>query len=159
MIKVAGTCGCFDMFHDGHVSILQACHLIADEVVVFLNSDESVNRIKGSHKPVTPLEARYNILNAIEYVNSIIVFHEDTPVEAINKFFESRTDVGCGNFFWLKPAYDYAISGIPEREVIQKRGGLILYYDSPIIRSSTEIIRRIKEERNAIDNPVWNKEW
>ena len=159
MSKVAATCGCFDMFHDGHVSILQACHLIADRVVVFLNSDESINRIKGEHKPVTPLEARYNILTSIKHVDSVIVFHEDTPVESLQKYFDSNPDIGYGNFFWLKPAYDYAISGIPEREAIQSRGGLILYYDSPIIRSSTEIIRRVKEGRNAIEDTSWNKEW
>ena len=150
--RVAATCGCYDVLHDGHISQLVACRCLADEVIVFLNSDESIKRIKGEHKPVMSLEARISLLRAVKYVDSIIVFHEDTPVEALEKFFESRQDVGCGNFFWLKPAWDYARMGIPERETVQNRGGIILYFDSPIPeRSSSDIISRIKEGISVLD--------
>lgn len=149
---VAATCGCYDVLHDGHVAQLQACSCLADEVIVFLNSDESIKRIKGEHKPVMGFESRYKLLRSIKYVDSIVVFHEDTPVQALEKFYQRRQDVGFGNFFWVKPAWDYARIGIPERDAIQKRGGIILYYDSPVPeRSSSDIIQRIKEGISVLD--------
>jgi len=150
--RVAGTCGCYDIIHDGHIAQLIACRCLADEVVVFLNSDESIKRIKGDHKPVMPLAARVSLLRSIRYVDSIIVFHEDTVVESLKRFFQDRPDVGLGNFFWLKPAWDYAQSGIPERELIQNRGGIVLYFDSPVPeRSSSDIITRIKDNISVLD--------
>lgn len=150
--KVAATCGCYDVLHDGHIQQLIACYCMADEVVVFLNSDESIKRIKGEHKPVMPLQTRLALLNAVKFVDSVIVFHEDTVDKALQHFFDSRPDVGCGNFFWLKPAWDYAKQGVTEREIIQKRGGIVLYYDSPVPeRSSSDIIQRIKEGVSVLD--------
>lgn len=150
--RVAATCGCYDVLHDGHISQLMACRALADEVIVFLNSDESIRSIKGDHKPVMSFQARVTLLRAVKYVDSIIVFHEDTPVEALGKFFMRRPDVGAGNFFWVKPAWDYARIGIPEREAVLQRGGIILYYDSPVPeRSSSDIIKRIKEGISVLD--------
>jgi rfaE bifunctional protein nucleotidyltransferase chain/domain len=150
--KVAATCGCYDVMHDGHIAQLIACHCLADEVIVFLNSDESIKRIKGDHKPVMPLNVRVALLRAVRYVDSIIVFHEDTPIKALGQFFEQRPDVGMGNFFWLKPAWDYAKMGVGERDIIQSRGGIVLYFDSPVPeRSSSDIIARIKESVSVLD--------
>ena len=150
--RVVATCGCYDVIHDGHVAQLQACRQLGDEVIVFLNGDESIKRIKGEHKPVMSFQSRANLLRSIKYVDSIIPFDEDTPVQALQKFFDLRTDVGFGNFFWVKPAWDYARIGIPEREIIQDRGGIILYYDSPVPeRSSSDIIKRIKEGISVLD--------
>ena len=140
--KVVGTCGCFDLIHDGHIKLLEAMRCIGDEVIVFLNSDDSVRRIKGEGRPVLPFAARAKILGSIRYVNSIIPFHEDTVISALQKFFDNRPDVGCGNFFWLKH-WEYAQSDIPEREVIEKRGGIVLFFGGEKLISSAKIIDSI----------------
>ena len=86
------TNGCFDIIHAGHIAVLERCAELADiysmfggTVVVGVNSDESVKRLKGRMRPVTPLKQRVEVLRAIRYVDHVIVFEEDTPYELIKK--------------------------------------------------------------------------
>jgi D-beta-D-heptose 7-phosphate kinase / D-beta-D-heptose 1-phosphate adenosyltransferase len=143
MKKVAATCGCFDIVHAGHIGLFQALRCIGDEVVVFLNADASVERLKGSGRPFMPFADRASILRSIRYIDSIIPFHEDIVVPSLQKFFDGRPEVGCGNFFWLKH-WEYARSDIPERECIEQRGGIVLFFGGPELKGSSEIIAKIE---------------
>ena len=84
MPKLIFTNGCFDVIHRGHISLLEYCSSLG-EVVVGLNSDESVRRLKGDLRPYNKVEDRKAILEAIKFVSQVHVFHEDTPYELIKK--------------------------------------------------------------------------
>jgi rfaE bifunctional protein nucleotidyltransferase chain/domain len=136
--KLVLTSGCFDIFHDAHVNLLRACHEIGDTVVVFLNSDSSISRIKGEGRPVMPLAVRLSVLHSIKYVDSIVVFDDDTPAIALRNYREKSGDTRT--FFWVKGA-DARITGLPdvERDAVIETGGIILFYDNPSNTHSSEI--------------------
>lgn len=81
--KVIFTNGCFDILHRGHVSLLKYCHELGEEVVVGLNSDTSVKRIKGNSRPINSEQDRKFMLESIKYVDKVIVFNEETPYNLI----------------------------------------------------------------------------
>ena len=149
-MKVVATCGCFDIIHDGHINLLRACKKIGGEVVVFLNSDESIARLKGDDKPAVPLIARAAVLQALEYVDSVVVFHEDTPAEAIRHYFKTNPELNTGDFFFVKGA-DSRKTGLPEGEkrAIQENAGIILYYDNPSETHSHDIKGKIAMAHNG----------
>ncbi len=84
MPKLIFTNGCFDVIHRGHISLLEYCSSLG-EVVVGLNSDESVRRLKGDLRPYNNVEDRRAILEAIKYVSQVHIFPEDTPYELIKR--------------------------------------------------------------------------
>ena len=105
--RVVFTNGCFDLLHPGHVSYLRAARSLGDALVVGLNSDASVRRLKGPPRPVVPEKDRATMLAALESVDAVILFGEDTPVRLLRD---------------LKPAVyvkggDYRIEDLPETEV------------------------------------------
>ena len=81
--KIVFTNGCFDMIHRGHIELLKFCSQLGKKVIVGLNSDESVKKLKGDNRPVNSQEDRKILLESIRYVNSVIVFKEDTPYNLI----------------------------------------------------------------------------
>lgn len=81
--RVVFTNGCFDIIHPGHVTILEAAAGMGDFLVVGLNTDDSVRRLKGSGRPVQSLESRAAVLSALRFVDCVVPFGEDTPVELI----------------------------------------------------------------------------
>jgi len=143
-MRVAATCGCFDIVHKAHLNLLSTCRKIGGQVVVFLNSDESIARIKGNGKPAVPLESRAAVLTALECVDSVVVFHEDTPAEAIRHYFKLNPALNTGDFFWVKGA-DSRLTGLPddEKSAVQENAGMILYYDNPSGIHSSDIKGRI----------------
>ena len=82
-MKTVFTNGCFDILHRGHVELLRFCANLGDRVVVGINSDKSVGKIKGDDRPVNFQEDRKLILESIKYVDSVIIFEEETPYELI----------------------------------------------------------------------------
>ncbi len=82
--KSVFTNGCFDILHRGHIELLKYCETLGD-VIVGLNSDESIRRLKGDHRPVNSQDDRKALLQAIKYVDRVIVFEEDTPYNLIKK--------------------------------------------------------------------------
>jgi rfaE bifunctional protein nucleotidyltransferase chain/domain len=105
--RVVFTNGCFDLLHPGHVSYLRAARSLGDALVVGLNSDASVRRLKGPSRPVVPEKDRATMLAALESVDAVILFGEDTPVRLLRD---------------LKPAVyvkggDYRIEDLPEAKV------------------------------------------
>lgn len=79
------TNGCFDLFHYGHLYILKEARKLADTLIVGINTDESVERLKGKGRPIYPLLHRQQILTSLIYVDGVIAFEEDTPIEIIKR--------------------------------------------------------------------------
>lgn len=77
------TNGCFDIIHKGHVELLKYCRSLGDVVIVGLNSDESVKRLKGITRPINHQDDRQEILRALRYVDDVFIFEEDTPYNLI----------------------------------------------------------------------------
>ncbi|MER7726877.1 D-glycero-beta-D-manno-heptose 1-phosphate adenylyltransferase [Streptomyces sp. NPDC096323] len=124
--------GCFDLLHAGHVELLQAARKVGDCLVVCVNSDASVRRRKGGGRPVVPAADRVRVLSALDCVDAVIVFDEDTPERLLA---ELRPDV------WAKGG-DYALSDLPEAGLLESWGGqvvLLPYLDG---RSSTRLVER-----------------
>jgi len=84
-MKTVFTNGCFDILHLGHISLLKFCRSLGDVVIVGINSDESVKRLKGSSRPINGQEERKIFLESIKYVDEVHIFHEDTPFELISQ--------------------------------------------------------------------------
>ncbi|SFF59115.1 rfaE bifunctional protein, domain II [Actinacidiphila alni] len=137
--------GCFDLLHAGHVGMLQAARRAGDFLVVCLNSDASVRRRKGPGRPLVPCADRMRVLRALECVDAVAVFDEDTPERLLA---ELRPDI------WVKGA-DYARGSLPETALVESWGGqvvLLPYLDG---RSTTRIARRAAEDRTPsvpVDN-------
>ena len=128
---VVATGGCFDLLHAGHVACLRAARSLGDCLVVCLNSDESVRRLKGPGRPLVPAPDRARVLEALECVDAVLVFDEDTPVEALRRL---RPQV------WAKGG-DYAGQDLPESAVLEEWGGqavVLPYLDG---RSTTSLVR------------------
>jgi rfaE bifunctional protein nucleotidyltransferase chain/domain len=124
--------GCFDLLHAGHVGLLQAARRIGDCLVVCVNSDASVRRRKGDGRPVNPLADRVRVLRALECVDAVAVFDEDTPEALLTRL---RPDV------WVKGG-DYTHADLPEAALLDGWGGqtvLLPYLDG---RSSTRLAAR-----------------
>lgn len=81
--RIVFTNGCFDLLHPGHIHVLSAAARLGDVLVVGLNTDESVRRLKGGNRPVQNLEARARILGSIRFVDLVVPFPEDTPLELV----------------------------------------------------------------------------
>jgi D-beta-D-heptose 7-phosphate kinase/D-beta-D-heptose 1-phosphate adenosyltransferase len=81
--KIVFTNGCFDLIHSAHIELFKFCRSLGDSVIVGLNSDESIKRLKGESRPIYKLEDRIKILEAIEYIDYIIPFEDDTPIKLI----------------------------------------------------------------------------
>jgi len=77
------TNGCFDLLHRGHVELLKYCDTLGDKVIVGLNSDASIKRIKGSSRPINSQKDRMYMLLALKYVDEVIIFNDDTPYNVI----------------------------------------------------------------------------
>lgn len=113
---VVFTNGCFDVLHLGHVHLLQSCRQMGDRVVVGLNSDASVKRLKGPARPVHNQQSRALVLAALEAVDAIVIFDEDTPLRLIETI---QPNV-------LVKGGDWAIENIVGAEIVQQNGGRVV---------------------------------
>jgi D-beta-D-heptose 7-phosphate kinase / D-beta-D-heptose 1-phosphate adenosyltransferase len=133
--RVVATGGCFDLLHAGHVALLQAARALGDCLVVLVNSDASVRRLKGPGRPLQPAADRARVLASLRYVDAVIAFEEDTPEQALRKV---RPDL------WVKGG-DYDVSQLPERTVLIEWGGeavVVPYLDGRSTSGLVESARR-----------------
>ena len=127
--KIVFTNGCFDILHAGHVSILEFSRAKGDVLIVGLNSDASVKRLKGPTRPVNTQADRALVLAALESVSAVSIFEEDTPYNLIKQV---RPDV-------LVKGGDYSLSGIVGREFSKK----VVRFKLLKGRSTTNIIKKV----------------
>jgi D-beta-D-heptose 7-phosphate kinase/D-beta-D-heptose 1-phosphate adenosyltransferase len=133
--RIVFTNGCFDLLHAGHVKYLQKARSLGDLLILGLNSDASVQRLKGPKRPLIDQEERAHLLAALDCIDYVVVFDEDTPLELI---------------IALKPHIlakggDYSLDGVVGREFVESYGGrveLITFVDG---KSTTNIIERVLE--------------
>ena len=126
---VVATGGCFDVLHAGHVSLLQAARSLGDCLIVCLNSDESVRRLKGEGRPLNPAADRVALLSAMHGVDAVLVFAEDTPGAALRRL---RPDL------WVKGG-DYEGQALPEAGLLATWGGQAVTVPYLAGRSTTRL--------------------
>lgn len=131
--KIVFTNGCFDILHYGHVKYLQEAKSKGDLLIVGLNSDKSVRRLKGKNRPIMPQRERAKILTALEYVDYCIIFNDDTPLRLI-KALEPDILVKGGD--WKKKE-------IVGSDFILARGGKVLTIPYVKNLSTTNVINKI----------------
>lgn len=133
--KVVFTNGCFDILHSGHVRYLNKARELGDVLIVGLNSDESVKRLKGPERPINEVYDRVQVLSGLSCIDHVVVFEDDTPIDLIRKI---KPDL------FVKGG-DYKKEALPETEVVEELGGKTQII--PLIkgRSTTNIIKKFKE--------------
>ena len=127
------TNGCFDIIHRGHIELLSAAKKKGDRLIVGLNGDQSVKRLKGNDRPLQPVEDRAMILDAIESVDMVVGFEEDTPAEIILDFLP---DV-------LVKGGDYTTDTIVGADTVIANGGTVETIPLILEKSTTALLDRI----------------
>ncbi len=128
--------GCFDLLHAGHVQLLEAARGLGDCLIVCLNSDRSVRRLKGPGRPVVAEQDRRRIVEALACVDAVVVFDDDTPVSVLDRL---RPHV------FAKGA-DYAAEELPERSVLAEWGGRVAILPLSTGRSTSRLIELVRAE-------------
>ena len=129
--KIVFTNGCFDIIHAGHVDYLEKAKSFGDVLIVGINSDKSIKRIKGEKRPINPQEHRVKVLSALKCVDYAVIFDEDTPIEIIKII---KPDV-------LVKGADWKLEDIVGREYAKSVKRIEFCYNT----STTKIIERILE--------------
>ena len=133
--RVVFTNGVFDLLHPGHVRYLRQARALGDLLIVGINSDRSVRRNKGPERPITPEGERAEILAALDCVDAVTVFDEETPHEIISAL---QPDV-------LVKGADWAHDAIVGRDVVESRGGRVVRIAVEQGHSTTALVTRIRE--------------
>ena len=133
--RVVFTNGCFDVLHPGHVEHLAQAKALGDVLVVGLNSDSSVRRLKGAGRPLVAEADRAAVLAALRSVDAVTLFDEDTPLELISTLLP---DV-------LVKGGDYDLDGIVGREVVEEAGGEVRVLPFVEGYSTTGLLDRLKD--------------
>ncbi|HEX8191188.1 MAG TPA: adenylyltransferase/cytidyltransferase family protein [Pyrinomonadaceae bacterium] len=125
--------GCFDLLHVGHVRYLEAAKGLGDLLVVGVNSDEQVRRLKGAGRPFVPERERAEVIASLRAVDYVTVFHEPTVTELLLAL---RPDIHA-------KGTDYTEDSVPERDVVRSFGGRVQIVGDPKDHSSTEMLGRV----------------
>ncbi|MFL5680467.1 MAG: D-glycero-beta-D-manno-heptose 1-phosphate adenylyltransferase [Chloroflexota bacterium] len=132
--RIVFTNGCFDILHRGHITYLSRAKALGDVLVVAVNSDESVKRLKGAGRPINELDDRLGVLEALSCVDHVVAFDADTPVDLIRAV---RPDV------FVKGG-DYSLTQLPEAPVVESLGGSVQILPYVEDRSTTGLIARVR---------------
>jgi D-beta-D-heptose 7-phosphate kinase/D-beta-D-heptose 1-phosphate adenosyltransferase len=134
-LRVGFTNGCFDILHPGHVKVLTAARAACDRLVVGLNSDASVKRLKGEGRPVQDERARAEVLAALEAVDLVVIFEEDTPIKLITQIKPSV----------LVKGGDYTRDKVVGHEIVEAHGGEVLLVEVLPGFSTTSLVDRARK--------------
>lgn len=132
--KVVFTNGCFDLLHSGHVSYLSQAKKLGDILIVGVNSDKSVKRLKGNERPINSLVDRMQVLAGLSSVDYVIPFSTDTPIQLIKQILPA---------IYVKGG-DYTKEKLPETPVVEKYGGIVRILPFIPEKSTTHIIQKIQ---------------
>lgn len=135
--RIVFTNGCFDILHSGHVSYLNRAKELGDVLIVGLNCDDSIRRLKGAGRPINPLEDRMEVLSALTAIDHIVPFVEDSPVDLIK---------AVSPHIYAKGG-DYSKNTLPEAGLIEQLGGKIVFVPLIPDHSTTGIISRINNNK------------
>jgi D-beta-D-heptose 7-phosphate kinase/D-beta-D-heptose 1-phosphate adenosyltransferase len=133
-LRIGFTNGCFDILHPGHVKVLTAARGACDRLIVGLNSDASVKRLKGEGRPVQDARARAEVLAALEAVDLVAIFEEDTPIELIKRIEPSV----------LVKGGDYTRDRVVGHEIVEAAGGEVLLVEILPGFSTTSLVSRAR---------------
>jgi len=128
--------GCFDLLHVGHVKYLQKAKKLGDLLVLGLNSDDSIRRLKGANRPLICEDERAHILAALDCIDFVIIFDEDTPLKLITAV---KPDI-------LAKGEDYAVEDVVGKDVVESYGGRVELVKFEEGKSTTNIIKKILEQ-------------
>ncbi len=131
-LRVGFTNGCFDLLHPGHVRLLAGARAACDRLVVGLNGDASVTRLKGAGRPVQPVQSRAEVLAALEAVDLVVVFDEDTPEKLIARVKPTVLVKGS----------DYKREEVVGHEIVEALGGEVILIDLVPGQSTTSMVER-----------------
>jgi len=131
--SVALANGVFDLLHVGHVRYLQAASQHADRLVVAVNSDASVRRLKGEGRPILDEQARAELVAALRGVHYVVIFDDDTVGPLLTAL---RPDVHC-------KGTDYTVENVPERAIVESYGGRTAICGDPKDHSTRDLLKRI----------------
>lgn len=134
-LKIVFTNGCFDILHLGHVDYLEKAAGLGDRLIIGLNTDDSVSRFKGSERPIQDQNSRARILSSLQFVDMVVLFNEDTPLELISNLIPDILVKGS----------DYLAENIVGAEVVKKNGGEVKTIDFVSGYSTSRIIEKIKK--------------
>ena len=134
--SVAFANGCFDLLHVGHVRYLQSAAAEADRLIVAINDDESVRRLKGEGRPVLAAAHRAELVAAIRGVDYVVIFPEPTVGPLLETL---KPDVHC-------KGTDYTLDTVPERDVVKGYGGRVAIVGDPKDHSTRDLLARIAHE-------------
>jgi rfaE bifunctional protein nucleotidyltransferase chain/domain len=133
-LTIVFTNGCFDLIHLGHVDYLEKSRNLGDKLIIGLNSDQSVKKIKGPGRPILDEVARARILSSFQFVDAVILFSDETPLNLIR---EVKPDV-------LVKGNDYKPENIVGAEIVKSYGGKVITVSLIPGYSTTEIIKKIE---------------
>ncbi len=131
--KLVFTNGCFDIVHRGHLSLLARARALGDALLVGLNSDASVRRLKGVGRPVLPEADRGLLLASLRFVDAVTLFDEDTPLQLIESL---QPDI-------LVKGADYRLEDVVGGDEVRARGGSVVLLPLEPDRSTSEFLRRL----------------
>ncbi|RDV14327.1 D-glycero-beta-D-manno-heptose 1-phosphate adenylyltransferase [Pontibacter diazotrophicus] len=136
--KIVFTNGCFDLLHLGHVDYLEKASQLGDKLVLGLNTDASISRIKGPNRPLQDEMSRARIMASLLFIDAVVLFDENTPQELIEAV---QPDI-------LVKGDDYTIENIVGHEVVLARGGEVKTV--PLVKgySTTNIVKKIEKQLN-----------
>ena len=134
--KVVFTNGVFDLIHAGHVDYLTKAKALGDVLIVGMNSDESVKRIKGDKRPILLEDERAFVISSLKPVDYVVLFDEDTPQKLIDKIIPDILVKGA----------DWSIDKIVGRETVEKNGGEVKTIEFVNLQSTSKIIELIKNK-------------
>ena len=134
--KIVFTNGCFDLLHLGHVNYLAKARDLGGKLIIGLNTDASVSRIKGPSRPVKDQKSRATILAAMLFVDAVIFFDEETPIDLIT---------------WVQPDFlvkggDYTLEGVVGHEIVLENGGEVKTIPFVEGYSSSKLIEKITQK-------------
>ncbi len=125
--------GCFDFFHVGHIRYLVGAKALGDCLIVGINADEQVRKLKGANRPLIPENERAEIISALRFVDYVTIFSEPTVEELIRAI---RPDIHA-------KGTDYTVDSVPEGEIVRQYGGRVAIVGDPKDHSSTELIAKV----------------